>query len=50
MESYDCVVQKNTGITFIISVDFVTVYTPLYHLRKLRKEKTIVGFVHHCSA
>lgn len=45
MESFDGIVQKNTGITVIISADFVTVYTPLHHLRKLRKEKRIVGLV-----
>lgn len=43
MESFDGIIQKNTGIPFIISADFVTVYTPLHHLRKLRKEKRIVG-------
>lgn len=50
MESFDCIVQKNTGITVIISVGFATAYTPFYHLRILRKRKRIVGFVHNCSA
>lgn len=40
MATFDGIVQKNT---FIISADFLTVYTPLHHLRKLRKEKRIVG-------